>query len=98
MVLECVGARRPIIAIGPRGGAMQEFIDRHALGWFAWDDHTTAGAVRSAYARFAAGRYALDSTGSADGIATAQEVARCFARVLDRSVRNRGPLSLYFNA
>jgi glycosyltransferase involved in cell wall biosynthesis len=95
-VFECVGARRPIIAIGPRGGAVQAFIERHALGWFAWDDHTTADALRSAYTRFAAGRYALDPGGSPGGITTAQEVARRFARLLDRTVRTRGPLSLYF--
>jgi glycosyltransferase involved in cell wall biosynthesis len=97
-VFECVGARRSIIAIGPRGGVMQAFIVRHALGWFAWDDHTTVDAVRSAYAGFAAGHYAPDTVGSPDGIITAQEVARRFARVLDRSVKSAGPLSLYFPA
>jgi glycosyltransferase involved in cell wall biosynthesis len=97
-IFECFGARRPVLAIGPHGSAVQGFIERHALGWFAWDDRTTVDAVRAAHARFAAGRTALEPAALTDGVSTAQDVAERFALVLNRALMRRGPLLLYFPA
>jgi glycosyltransferase involved in cell wall biosynthesis len=94
-IFECVGARRHVIAIGPPGSAVQTLIEQHHLGWFASDVHSTATALRAAHQAFTAGRIAPPSGDLTNDITTAQEVARRFARLLDR-VRNRGgALELY---
>ena len=81
--LEYMGARRPIIAIGPKSSIMREFIDRSGLGWFASDVDEAKAALRQAYARFASGSYELHrDTGL---VPTARTLARRFADVLDEA-------------
>jgi len=84
-IFECVGAQRPVIAVGPPGSAVKEFISQHGLGWFASDVGACAQAIREAYARFAVGEFDPPHAGT-NGIGTARDVARGFAAVLDSIV------------
>jgi len=81
-VFECVGARRPIIAVGPGDSVVGKFIIHHRLGWFASDVAACKAAVRAAYDRFMRGEFepAIEQS---NGIPTARELARQFADQLD---------------
>jgi hypothetical protein len=54
-IFEYLGARRPILAIGPRSSVLREFIAEHHLGWFASDVDEAADALRELYARYRGG-------------------------------------------
>lgn len=82
-LFECVAARRPVIAIGPDGGAVQAFLARHQIGWYATDLAGTEAAVQAAYEAFASGRVGRSSTGIGADIFTARDVACRFAVLLD---------------
>lgn len=85
--LEYLGARRPILAFGPRESVMGTFLAQHDLGWFAGDVDEAERVLRRAYQHF--------RSGSADRIAqpqefpTAPELARRFAQSLDALVARR---------
>jgi glycosyltransferase involved in cell wall biosynthesis len=82
-LFECLAARRPVIAIGPEGGAVQAFLARHQVGWYATDLAGTEAAVRAAYNAFATGRARRTSNDVFKHISTARDVARRFAALLD---------------
>ena len=84
--LEYLGARRPIIACGPRNSVMKDFIQRNELGWFASTPEEARMAVRSAYERFTSGVYEVPVP--SEGVSTSRELARSFARVLDANAAN----------
>lgn len=79
--LEYVGARRPILAIGPRESVMRGFLEEHGLGWFASTPEEAEHALRAAYARFASGEWEV-SAESRD-ILTARQMAARFADLLE---------------
>lgn len=80
-ILEYAGARRPILAFGPRDSTVRAFIERHGLGWFASNEDEAVGAVQSAYAHFLKGSPDLENDTRA--LPSAVDVAREFARRLD---------------
>jgi|GEM_PF-1074136 len=79
--LEYIGARRPIIAFGPRNSIMRGFLAKHRLGWFASNVEEAKDALRGAYARFRSGDFQV-SVDRQDMI-TARELAAEFAHILD---------------
>lgn len=79
--LEYVGARRPIIAIGPSDSVMKPFLARYELGWFASSPEEAERAIRSAYERYCA--EGAEVRVDADAVPTAKELAQRFARLLN---------------
>jgi len=89
-IFEYIGARRPIIAVGPPDSAVRHIIDSQGLGWFVLDEDSCAQAIRAAYARFLGRNF---EPASAHGqIATAHDVARRFAGLLDEVYARRHPM------
>jgi glycosyltransferase involved in cell wall biosynthesis len=86
-IFEYIGARRPIIAIGPPDSAVRQIIAKHGLGWFVSDEPSCAKALREAYARYMSGELGPTSA-TTDEIATAREVAGRFAALLDSVAPN----------
>jgi hypothetical protein len=86
-IFEYIGARRPIIAIGPPDSAVRQIIAKHRLGWFASDEHSFTQALREAHACYVSGELGL-TLAKTDEIATAREVAGRFAALLDTVVLN----------
>ena len=84
-VIEYAGARRPVIAFGPKTSAMREFLRRSGLGWFASNRDEAIAALSSAYDRFAAGE--RDVVATPGSVIEARELASVFANRLDRIVR-----------
>jgi glycosyltransferase involved in cell wall biosynthesis len=81
--LEYMGARRPIIAIGPKDSVMREFIERSGTGWFASNVDECKQAIRHAHQSFACGMYELHREVSM--VPTARTLARRFAEILDEA-------------
>ncbi|HYK66082.1 MAG TPA: glycosyltransferase [Patescibacteria group bacterium] len=82
-IFEYIGAKRPILAIGPTGSAVQHFIARHRIGWFASDAIEAQAALRAAYKAVANGSARRMSNGVGETILTARDVAARFAALLD---------------
>jgi glycosyltransferase involved in cell wall biosynthesis len=80
-VYEYAGARRPIVAFGPRASVMREYLARHRLGWFASDLDEAKAALRAAHRRFVAGDLELDL--ERDAVLDARDLARSFAGQLN---------------
>jgi glycosyltransferase involved in cell wall biosynthesis len=55
-ILEYAGAKRPILAVGAAGNAMERMLRDWGFGVFASDESTCADAIRSLYADFVAGK------------------------------------------
>ena len=87
-VLEYAGARRPIVAFGPPGSAVGEFLTRHRLGWFASTPEQAAAALRSAYEHFTSG--SPDVQIDSRELPSATALAERFAYQLDSITRRRG--------
>lgn len=87
--LEYLGARRPILAIGPNTSIMRDFIDRTGTGWFASDVEECKTAIRRAYETYLSGNFEARRDTSA--VPTAGNLARRFADVLDGAV-SQSPL------
>jgi hypothetical protein len=81
-LFEYIGARRPIIAVGPADSAVKQIIAKHDLGWFVSDEPGCKQALREAYQRFARRDLRLRSH-AADELTTAPVVAQKFARILE---------------
>ena len=82
-ILEYAGARRPVLAVGSPGNAMEATMRSTELGLFASDDESCARAIRSLYADFRAGR--LEPAGAGKWRAfTPSDLAARFAQTLDR--------------
>ncbi|MBV8172587.1 MAG: glycosyltransferase [Candidatus Eremiobacteraeota bacterium] len=82
-IFEYIGARRPVLAIGPAGSAVQSFIAQHHIGWFATDEIEAQAALRAAYKAVTSGAARRMSAGIGKGIPTARDVASRFAALLD---------------
>lgn len=80
-VFEYAGARRPIVAFGPRSSVMRDYLARHALGWFASDLEEATAALRAAHRRFVAGDLELELGRGA--VLDARDLARAFAAQLE---------------
>ena len=83
-IFEYVGARRPIIAFGPRNSIMRDYIAQRSLGWFASDVGEATEAIRSAHRRFISGELELDPAPRT--IFEARDLAKAFAAQLDAVV------------
>ncbi len=80
-VFEYAGARRPIIAFGPRASVMREYLATHRLGWFASDLDEATAALRAAHRRFVAGD--LEVQLGRGAVLDARELAGAFAAQLN---------------
>lgn len=80
-VFEYAGARRPIVAFGPRASVMREYLATHGLGWFASDLEEATAALRAAHRRFTAGD--LEPELGRDAVLEARDLARAFAKQLN---------------
>jgi hypothetical protein len=79
--LEYLGARRPILAFGPRTSALRSFIEEHGLGWFASDAGEAAAALRALYVQFSSGAFEVHADVGA--VPSARDMALRFADLLD---------------
>jgi glycosyltransferase involved in cell wall biosynthesis len=82
-ILEYAGAKRPILAIGSPGNAMEVTMRETGLGVFASDDAGCAEAIRALYADFSRGKIEPDGVGRWRPFEPRDLAAR-FARTLDR--------------
>jgi hypothetical protein len=80
-IIEYARARRPILAFGPAGSVVRDYLARHAMGWFASDLDEAKSAVREAYRTFTNGRTEIEPPPDADY--TARDLAKAFAQQLD---------------
>jgi glycosyltransferase involved in cell wall biosynthesis len=80
-VFEYAGARRPIVAFGPRMSVMREYLARHRLGWFASNLDEAKAALRAAHRRFVAGDLELEL--GRDAVLEARDLAHAFAEQLN---------------
>jgi glycosyltransferase involved in cell wall biosynthesis len=80
-IFEYAGARRPIVAFGPRASVMREYLARHHLGWFASDLDEAKAALRAAHRRFVAGDLELELGRGA--VLDARDLAGSFAERLN---------------
>ena len=80
-LLEYCGARRPILAFGPRESVVRTFIEQHRLGWFATSVDEAVAALIAAHEQYASKEWTVDLPDGAffDGRA----LARAFAGELD---------------
>lgn len=81
-IFEYAGAQRPILAFGPRGSVVRDYLDRHRLGWFSADLSEATAALRAAHRRFLCGEHAV--VAPPDAVLDARNLARSFAAVLER--------------
>lgn len=84
--LEYIGARRPIIAFGPKDSVMRSFIERSGAGWFASDVEEAKFSLRAAYGRFITGTF--DVHADLACAPSARELARRFAAILEGAAPN----------
>lgn len=85
--LEYLGARRPMLAFGPQGSAMDAFLAQHELGWYASSVEDAQTALQRAYEHFVRG--SADVTAQPDAFPTAPRMAERFAERLDAAVSRR---------
>jgi glycosyltransferase involved in cell wall biosynthesis len=88
-IFEYIGAKRPVLAIGPAGSAVQHFILRHRIGWFAADEIEAQAAIRAAYKAVISGSARRMTNGVSETIPTARDVAARFAALLDSITAQR---------
>jgi len=81
-ILEYAGARRPILAVGSAGNAVEAIMRDSGLGIFAHDEAGCVEAIRSLYAAFAAGAYEPATTEKWRPTSP-RDLAAGFASVLD---------------
>ena len=82
-ILEYAGARRPILAVGAAGNAVEGMIRDAGLGLFAHDEETCAAAIVALHGDFLAGRFEpVPREGWRPP--TPRDLAGGFAAVLDR--------------
>ncbi len=85
-VYEYAGARRPIIAFGASGNALETTIPQYGLGYFASDVPTGMSAIEAAYAKYLSG--SIEPALSPDWRPTTpKDLAAAFAELLDEMVR-----------
>lgn len=82
--LEYLGARRPILVIGPPNSVMRSFIESRRLGWFASTAAEARLALKLAHERFARGDFDLNFDG--DDVPAARDMAFRFSELLDRTI------------
>ncbi len=83
-IFEYIGARRPIVAIGPPDSAVKKLIVEKNLGWFASDEREIIAALREAYGRFLNQVFELPAQPAL--YYTARDLVRKFASILDQIV------------
>jgi glycosyltransferase involved in cell wall biosynthesis len=81
-LLEFVGARRPVLAVGPPTSVVRDFIDAAGLGFFASNQEECAEAIRQLFYRFSNGSIENDVNPSWRPF-TSRELASEFSKVLD---------------
>lgn len=84
-VYEYAGARRPIVAFGPRNSAMRKYLQRYDLGWFASDPDEAKAALRAAHGRFVTGAH--ETHVPAGAVPHPRDLAEAFAAQLDSVLR-----------
>jgi len=80
-VFEYAGAGRPIVAFGPAGSVMREYLAQRGLGWFASDVTQAVRALKEAHRRFESGLRTLEVAPGT--IFTARDLAAGFAETLE---------------
>ena len=84
-ILEYSGARRPILAVGAAGNAVERIIDESGLGLFAHDEASCAAAIAALHRDFLAGK--LEPAPRAGWRPPSpRDLAGGFSTVLDRIV------------
>jgi glycosyltransferase involved in cell wall biosynthesis len=83
-IFEYAGAQRPVLAFGPTGSVMREYLAQRGMGWFAGNLAEAVTALREAHGRFASGQCTLQLPPGA--VFTARDLAQAFAEVLDAVV------------
>jgi glycosyltransferase involved in cell wall biosynthesis len=81
--LDLVGARRPILAIGPQSSVLRSIITENGLGYYASTVNECADAVRKIYERFSSGQFEPETNPNWKPF-TGSDLALRFASVLNR--------------
>jgi hypothetical protein len=89
-LLEYIGARRPIIAVGPKASVVKSFLAESGQGYYASDQSGCMSALETCYERFANGRYEQTAKPGWQPF-TAGDVAKSFAQVLDAMLETNRP-------
>lgn len=85
-IFEYAGAQRPVLAFGPTGSVMREYLAQRGMGWFAGNLAEAVTALREAHGRFTSGQRTLQLPPGA--VFTARDLAKAFAKVLDAAVNS----------
>jgi glycosyltransferase involved in cell wall biosynthesis len=81
-IIEYAGARRPVLAFGPRTSVMRAYLQDGDLGWFAHTLEEARRGLREAHRRYCAGDWNVGPAPAASF--SAEDLARAFAGELDR--------------
>lgn len=87
-ILEYAGAKRPILAVGSAGNAVEDIMRESGLGIFASDEAGCVRAIRRLYAGFASGRLEPETTEKWQP-QRPRDLAAGFAAILDAATAVR---------
>jgi len=86
-LLEFVGARRPVLAVGPDKSVVRGFMDTSGLGYFAGTQEECKWAIRQLFQRFSNGLFDIELNSNWKPF-TSRDLAREFSEVLDEIARD----------
>ncbi len=82
--LEYLGARKPIVALGPQESVMRGLIERNGLGYFASNSDDAAHALKLLHDRYVSGHCSIDP--DPRQFPNAIDLAGAFAAELDEAI------------
>ena len=86
-LLEFVGARRPVLAVGPDKSLVRGFMDSSGLGYFAGTHEECKWAIRQLFQRFSDGLFDVELKSNWKPF-TSRDLAREFSEVLNEIARD----------
>mgnify|MGYP001460023415 CR=1 FL=1 len=81
-LLEFVGARRPVLVVGPNTSIARDLMDASGLGYFASNKEECMSAIRQLFQRFSTGQFDIELKSGWQPF-TSRDLAREFAELLN---------------